>query len=149
MKPDALVREYLLGDAQTMQLATVANGKPWVASVYFVADNELNVYWLSWPERRHSREIAANVNVAATVAIKSDSPVIGVQLEGEAYEIIDSAIVADVMKRYITKYDAGKEFVTNFQKGINHHKLYKLVPSTIQLFDEVNFLHQSPLQMAL
>lgn len=148
MNPTDLVREYLQGDARTMQLATVMDGKPWISTVYFVADDELNLYWLSWPERRHSREIAENPQVAATVVIKTDKPVIGVQLDGVADIVTDSTRVVEVMDRYVAKYDAGKEFVAKFAEGTNHHVLYALTPQHIQLFDEVQFPSESPVSIS-
>lgn len=149
MNPVDLVREYLQGDAQTMQLATVVDGKPWISTVYFVADEELNLYWLSWPERRHSREIAENPQVAATVVIKTDKPVIGVQLDGVADIVTNSTRVVEVMDRYVEKYGAGREFAAKFAEGTNRHVLYALTPQHIQLFDEVQFPGKSPTAVAL
>lgn len=140
-------KEYLQSDAPVMQIATVHDGKPWIASVYFVADDELNVYWLSWPERRHSGEIAKNTYVAATVAIKTDRPVIGVQLEGVAEEVVDPEVVRDVIALYVAKYNEGKRFYDAFVAGTNRHHMYVLRPRAIQLFDEVYFPAESPLQV--
>lgn len=149
MKPVELVREYLQGNAQTMQLATVADGRPWISTVYFVADDELNLYWLSWPERRHSREIAENPQVAATVVIKTDKLVIGVQVEGVVGIVTDSTRVAEVMDRYVKKYDAGGDFAARLAEKTNHHVLYALTPEHIQLFDELQFPGESPKAIAL
>lgn len=139
------VQRYLHGDAQTMQIATAKDNKPWIATVYFIADDDLNLYWLSWPERRHSRELTENQYVAATIVIKADKPVIGVQLAGEANEISDPAIAESVMKMYVAKYGQGKDFYTAFLAGTNKHHLYCLQPQTVQLFDELNYPDESPL----
>lgn len=149
MKSKSLLREYLQGNTQTMQLATVSDGKPWIATVYFVADDDLNVYWLSWPERRHSREGALNASVAATIVVKPDQPVIGVQMSGEMYEVKDMITVTHVMENYVAKYTTGMDFTANFAKGTNRHVMYKLSPHTIQLFDEVVFPDKSPVQVKL
>lgn len=139
------VRMYLQGDTQVMQLATVQDGRPWVVTVYFVADDELNVYWLSWPERRHSQDIAANPVLAATVAIKHDQPVIGVQVAGQAEIVRDSETVHKVAALYVAKYGQGEKFVEHFEAGTNRHQLYRMTPQEIQLFDEVNYPSESPL----
>lgn len=149
MQPKEYVLAYLQSDAQTMQLATVANGKPWISTVYFVVDDELNLYWLSWPERRHSKEIAESQHAAAAVVIKTDKPVIGVQLEGVVSIVTDATRVAVVMDRYVAKYDAGKEFMAKFVEGANRHVLYALTPQRIQLFDEVRFADESPISIVL
>ncbi len=142
-----IVREYLQHSGTIMQLATAYDDKPWVATVYFVADDELNVYWLSWPERRHSREIAEQADVAATVVIKTDRPVIGVQLEGTATEVQDAGEVQQVMERYVAKYGEGQKFYDAFVAGTNKHHMYKLAPSAVWLFDEVEHAGESPLQV--
>ncbi len=37
-----------------MSLATCRDIKPWICEVHFSFDNDLNFYFLSKPERRHS-----------------------------------------------------------------------------------------------
>ena len=143
------VREYLQSGATTLQVATVRDGQPWVATVYFVADDELNVYWLSWPERRHSQDIEANSMVAATAVIKSDQPVIGVQLAGSVEIVTDLDSIHRVAPLYVVKYGQGEKFVEHYEAGINKHQLYRLIPSEIQLFDEVNYSSESPLVVEL
>ncbi len=60
-------------DTWLMQLATVQDGQPWIANVFFVVDAQLNFYWLSYPNRRHSRELAINPKAAIAIAIKQTS----------------------------------------------------------------------------
>lgn len=142
-----LVKKYLQSSAQTMQLATVHNGKPWIATVYFVADHDLNVYWLSWPSRRHSKHINEQANVAATVVIKTDQPVIGVQMEGAATIVEDDTTVQNIMKLYVAKYNTGRGYYKAFVAGTNKHQMYKLAPTAMSLFDEVNFPADSPVTL--
>lgn len=139
-----ITKQYLQGDAKTLQLATVRGGKPWIATVYFVVDDELNIYWLSWPERRHSREIAENSAVAGAVVIKADQPVIGVQLAGVVSEVTDDKTIESVMKLYVAKYDQGHKFREAVAAGTNKHHMYKLTPREILLFDEVTYPSDSP-----
>jgi uncharacterized protein YhbP (UPF0306 family) len=139
MEVKQLVKQYLSGESQVMQIATVAGDQPWICTVYYVADNELNVYWLSLPDRRHSQEIAKHSKVAAAIAIKPDKPVVGLQIEGDAEEITDAATIAAIMKQYVAKYSSGQSFYDNFISGKNQHRLYRLRPRLFVLFDEVNF----------
>lgn len=145
--PATHLKNYLQGDAQTMQLATVHASKPWIATVYFVTDDDMNVYWLSWPERRHSKELVEQSDVAATVVVKTDQPVIGVQFAGRANEVTDPAVVQRVMKLYVAKYNTGKGFCDAFAAGTNKHHMYMLVPTDMSLFDEVNFPGESPVSI--
>lgn len=126
-----------LSTAPLMQLATSVEDRPWVCSVYFVVDDQLNVYWLSLPTRRHSVEIGLNKNVAGAVVVKKSMPVIGVQIEGRASLVKDKKTVKEVMETYTAKYDEGTEFYKNFLAGKNKHELYQLRPDNIVVFDEV------------
>lgn len=133
-----LITDYLRAGTLA-QLATARDGRPWVCTVYYVVDEKLNIYWLSYPTRRHSEDIAANAAVALTVAIKPDMPVVGVQMEGEAQHVTSLAVVSKVIPLYIKKYGAGRQFIAKFKQGINKHALYRLTPTRIVLFDEQTF----------
>lgn len=141
MKVEKLIRDYL-HKGQVMQLTTSRNDQPWVCSVYFVADEDLNLYWLSWPERRHSQEIKDNPRSAIAIAIKTDRPVIGIQAEGEVARLDEFKTLQKVLPLYIEKYSEGQKFLENYEKGLNKHEVYKFVPEKFVLFDEVNFPDQ-------
>ncbi len=131
-----------------MQLATSLDNQPWIANVFFIVDSNLNFYWLSYPTRRHSRELATNNRAAIAVAIKNDKPVIGVQAEGEVAEVHNKTIIAKMMLPYIKKYGQGKDFLQFVKEGKNKHILYKFSPTTLQLFDEVHYKpEQNPIQL--
>lgn len=140
-KSAAELTDEFLGLGAVMQLATSHNDIPWISTVYFVADVDRNIYWLSLPGRRHSEEIASNPRVAIAIAIKQDLPVIGIQAEGTVTIVEDASVVETVLASYIKKYDgAGKEFHQRFVDGKNKHQLYKLTPASLVLFDEVHFV---------
>lgn len=127
-----------LDEGRTMQLATSVNNQPWICTVYYVTDEELNFYWLSFPSRRHSQDISENNKVAAAIQIKTDLPVIGIQFEGEASIVKDSNLIEKVMSLYIKKYDSGHKFHERFLSANNMHEMYMIKPKDIYLFDEVN-----------
>jgi ribonuclease HI len=141
--------EYIdefLALGQVMQLATSNDNNPWISTVYYVADADRNIYWLSLPERRHSKEIVNNPQVAVAIAIKQDIPVIGIQVAGSVEIVSDSTVVEVILASYVKKYDgAGKEFHQRFVDGKNKHQLYKLTPDLLALFDEVHF-KENPVQ---
>ncbi len=146
MNPKDIASKYL-ADSKTMQLATVAGNQPWISTVYFVADERMNLYWLSWPSRRHSLEISQNNKAAIAIAIKLDQPVIGLQAEGTVSIVEDSEEVAKVMKLYTAKYGSGQKFYKNFITNRNQHNMYKFIAKKFVLFDEVNFPDDSPLEI--
>lgn len=66
------VRE-LIGRTQYLVLATSDENGPWVAPVEPLADEDLNFYFFSTPEARHSRHIVDGGQVAA-VMFAPDQP---------------------------------------------------------------------------
>lgn len=143
MKVEDLVRKYL-AKAKMMQIASSSGSQPWICTVYYAEDENLNLFWLSLPSRRHSQEIEKNFKIAVAVPVKFDkNPIVGIQAEGGAEVVRNKAEVAKVMKKYTQKYNRGKDFYNNFVAGKNQHALYKFTPKTYVLFDEVNFPDQS------
>lgn len=132
-----------------MQVATVGGEQPWICTVYFVEDDELNLYWLSLPSRRHSLEIAKHNKTAVAVAVKRDKPVIGIQAEGEAEAVADKEVISSVMQRYVEKYNVGQQFYDNFVSGQNQHVMFRFKPRMYVLFDEVNFTDNGRQEVAL
>ena len=138
MDPLELIRSYL-PQGRMMQVATVADEQPWICTVYFVEDDDMNLSWLSLPTRRHSQEIARHNKIAVAIPIKFDKPVVGIQAEGDAAAVADKLLIATVMQRYVDRYGSGQQFYDNFVAGRNQHVLFKLTPRKFVLFDEVNF----------
>jgi uncharacterized protein YhbP (UPF0306 family) len=139
MEVKNLIKKYL-GQGRTMQIATVDGDQPWICTVYFVPDENQNLYWLSYPERRHSKEIMTNNKIAIAVPIKFDKrPIVGIQAEGTAEEIKDADIVKKIMPVYVEKYAQGKDFYNLFIEGKNKHQLYKFTSRKYALMDETSF----------
>jgi uncharacterized protein YhbP (UPF0306 family) len=82
-----------------MQLATTRENQPWICTLYYVCDDDQRIYWLSYPTRRHSQELAENSHAAVAIAIKLEQPVIGLQIEGKVSVVTDAKVVANVMRR--------------------------------------------------
>lgn len=74
-----------------MSLATYDNGGVWVSDVIYVYDDELNIYWMSDSDTRHSQAILKNPQVAGTVTISGKGEDnLGIQFEGAAEKIEES-----------------------------------------------------------
>lgn len=128
-----------------MVLATLSGDQPWAATVYFVADEQLNIYWVSTPERRHSQELASNFKAAGAIPLDANpsAPNVGVQVQGLAGLVAERLEVERAVKLYAQKFNSGDEYVENFLAGKDEHRLYKLAPSLLVLFDEKNFPGQA------
>lgn len=124
-----------IASAKTMQLATVRAGRPWIATVYFVL-HDMHFYWLSFPSRRHSEDIALDEHAAIAIVVKESKPVIGIQAEGRAVSVTDIAEMTAVISQYVKKYGQGAQYVERFLAGENEHQLYRFTPDKVMLFDE-------------
>lgn len=127
-----------LRSARVAQVATAQDNKPWVCSVYFVADKQANIYWLSYPSRRHSQEISKNEHAAITIVVEQNVPVVALQAEGTVRQVNDMSTLAKIIPMYVKKYGMGKNLLDRIKTGINKHALYKFTPETMVLFDEKN-----------
>lgn len=121
-----------------MQLATSCNDKPWVCTVYFVHDENFNIFWVSSPKRRHSQELSANPNVSATIVIYDDpsGERVGFQIEGTASLVSDAVEIQKAARLYVDKYKSGKEYFLQLTADNPEQFIYKLKPNNIALFDQ-------------
>ena len=123
-----------------MQVATAHDNQPWACTVYFAYDSDWNLYWISTPDRRHSKEIISNDKVAGTIVL-SHTPgdkVRGLQFQGIAEEITNPADIRKLYPYYGKRFDYMKA-LEEIISGKNPHRLYRIKPTQFVLFDEVNF----------
>lgn len=67
VRADAAWVKDLIGRTQYLVLATSGDDGPWVAPVEPIADEDLNFYFFSTSDARHSRHIEAGGQVAAVM----------------------------------------------------------------------------------
>ncbi len=135
-----LIEDYLK-EAKLMQLATASDNQPWTCSVWFAADEDLNIYWFSATGRRHSEEVSKNPKVAGAIVLPHTpaDPPRGLQFEGVAELLTDQADIDKAISVYQGRIFSKKqidEFVEDDEKP---HSFYKIKPSQFVLFDVVNF----------
>lgn len=135
-----LIRDYLK-EAKLMQLATSLDNQPWVCSVWFAADSDLNIYFFSSITRRHSEEVSKNPKVAGAIALPQtpeDSPR-GLQFQGMA-ELLTSQEDIDKARSVYEGRIFSKEKIEEFMSYKEEpHKFYRIKPTLFVLFDAVNF----------
>ena len=89
----------LLAENLYLVLGTAdAEGRPWVTPVFFAADGERRLSWVSSADSRHSRNISARPAVAITI-FDSRAPVGGAEaiyLEATAGPVSGDAVAAAV-----------------------------------------------------
>lgn len=140
MKLRKLIEDYLK-EAKLMQVATSKDNHPWVCSVYFAYDSSLNLYWISLPSTRHSKEIKNNNRVAGTIVLQHTpgDDVRGLQFEGTAKEIVNKKEIKLAMQYYAKRYKMPEKRVNAIVDNKDGHMCYVIKPILFVLFDEANF----------
>lgn len=140
MNLKSLITEYL-HEAKLMQIATAKENQPWACTVYFGFDNDLNLYWVSKPTRRHSEEITTNEKVAGAIVLPHTpgDKVRGVQFQGEAEKLTKTPTLDVGLDHYSKKVPLSEERIEKIKLGEDNHNCYKITPNLVVLFDEVNF----------
>ena len=97
----------------TVSLATVADGQPWAATVFYV-NVGTDLYFLSEPKTRHCTNILANGLVAGTINedYRDWQQIKGIQLEGRASEVRGKIELARALAAYLGKYPFVKQFLS-------------------------------------
>lgn len=141
-KVKKLIIDYL-AEARLMQIATVNGTKPWVATVWYANDKQLNLYFVSRRSRRHSMELVKNLNVAGTIVKPhvegSGEKVRGLQFEGTGKECSNKEFkLADEL--YRAKFPSAARVPPAMEGTANMiATFYTIKPARFVLFDEVNF----------
>ena len=140
MEIEKLIRKYLV-QCHMMSLATVNGDKPWVATVYYVMDDDLNLYWASPADTNHSQQISDNQNVAIAIPVvhKKSQPVVGIQIEGVANKVDGKDKIETIARQYAKQYGFGEKWVEKFSNDQTKHKLYKKKKKKFVLFDDISF----------
>ncbi|MBL4644369.1 MAG: pyridoxamine 5'-phosphate oxidase family protein [Candidatus Pacebacteria bacterium] len=133
---EELLNEYLK-DNRLMQLATVADGYPWLCNLYFVHDDDNNIYWTSAKIRRHSKELKADSRVAATI-LRDEDKKQALQITGDAFEV-PLKDVEYVDKLYASKFGDKSRAAEVLANDPDGRAFWVLKPKLIEFWDEVNF----------
>ena len=140
MEIEEVVRQHLQ-TGRMMQLATSVNNQPWCCTVFFVPDDEFNLYWISKSETRHSKELIINTKAAVAIPIKFavEGKRVGLQIEGEAKVVEEIEEIKRGARLFSDRYQTGEIWYTDFVAGKNEHKLYKFRSKIFGVFDQENF----------
>jgi len=146
MKKLSLTKKDILGfisDKKLMVLATYGN-HPWVASVYYSFDKNLNFYFISTPNTIHVKHIEKNNRVAAAIVDSHQKPPDfkrGLQMYGEVVEVsgVNKINYALRLWKDFLKVKSLDITYENMKKGLYKGRIYKLTPKKIKLFDQEKF----------
>jgi nitroimidazol reductase NimA-like FMN-containing flavoprotein (pyridoxamine 5'-phosphate oxidase superfamily) len=91
---DDLARDVIDSNSYMTLGPAGADGHPWVTPVWFASEDYTHFHWVSSPDARHSRNVAARPEVAITI-FDSTVPVGGAQavyMSGRAEQLTDTEL---------------------------------------------------------
>ena len=136
-KIESIIRDYIKNVVH-MSIATCLDNQPWISEVHYSYDDDLNLYFISRPSRRHSVEIAANSQIAGNIIKQhvAGEEVRGVYFEG-AIEILDGVAETDMaFQTYNERFGIDSSRLDE-QAEENGHRWYKITVNKFYLFDEL------------
>jgi nitroimidazol reductase NimA-like FMN-containing flavoprotein (pyridoxamine 5'-phosphate oxidase superfamily) len=124
----------LIDESTNMVLTTAdSEGVPWVSPVFYVADDDYDLYWTSDPEARHSANLRVNPRVA--IVIFDTGPVDAVYISARAVEIndINQAIRATEIMR--SKAQPPRWVIDDLAVVVDDGpwRIYRATPETIEV----------------
>lgn len=119
-----------------MSLATLDDGGLWVADVIYIYDENLNIYWMSSPNVRHSKAILKNKQVAGSITVsnRSKEKNLGIQFSGIAEKIEGARY--DLAVKHLEK--RGHPKPKESDDVLDGDSWYVLTPNKVDLIDEEN-----------
>ncbi len=132
-----LVLEFL-SHHNLMSIATYGDF-PWIATVYYTFDHNLNIYFLSSPTTLHVNHILQNPKVALSIADSHQgisSKKRGLQISGEAHQISQIAVIKHTLQLWKSALGVVDPSLTH---KVAIGKMFKITPKKIKLFDQKLF----------
>ena len=135
MNIEKTVRDYL-PQVIHLSLATCAADKPWVCEVHYTYDDELNLYFRSKPQRRHSIEIETNPHVAGNMVTQHflNQKVRGVYFEGTAECLTGVDANHPSYTTWCERFGGDESLLEEAKEETGHH-FYKITVNNFVVFD--------------
>lgn len=129
----------LLREETTLSLATCSeSGEASVAPLFYIADEELSLYWFSSESSLHCLNLNRTPRTAAAVYrnAKSWRDICGVQLRGAVSRVTEPERRATLVKAYCERFKLGRVF----RLALHTSVLYSLRPEFFRYIDNARGL---------
>lgn len=128
----SLKLQKILKEVPYVTIASVCpDGRPWNTPVWGAFDDDLNLYWASWPKNQHSLNIAQCPKLFAVMydsrAAEGDG--LGIYIEMEAAMLTQKQDIDAARKVYTTNF--GENLQHEPFTGACPRRLYKAVPQRL------------------
>ncbi|PIX81414.1 MAG: hypothetical protein COZ34_03410 [Candidatus Pacebacteria bacterium CG_4_10_14_3_um_filter_34_15] len=141
-----LTKKNVLDFLETKKLLVIATygDHPWIASVYYSFDKDLNLYFISAPSTIHGRQMEKNKKVAVAIVDSNQKPSDvkrGLQIYGTVEKVSGINKVRHALRLWkdflnIQRPDISFE---SMKKGLYKGRMYTITPKKIKLFDQEKF----------
>lgn len=124
----------LLRSQTTLVLATIGqDGLPRSTPLFFIPDDDLNLYWFSSRKSLHSRNCALSpeASVAISTGARTWKQIQGVQMQGCVSAVADRAVRKPITADYIERFALGNLF----SLAIRRSSLYCFTPRWARYID--------------
>lgn len=124
----------LLREQSTLSLATTgADGEACVAPLFYIADEELSLYWLSSASSLHSLNLIRTPRAAATVYRETSKwkEICGVQMRGTTSRVEDRVRRRALIEAYCERFKLGSILRVAIQRSV----LYAFEPQFLRYID--------------
>jgi nitroimidazol reductase NimA-like FMN-containing flavoprotein (pyridoxamine 5'-phosphate oxidase superfamily) len=134
------IAKHLIDDNIHMTVATAdADGTPWVSPVFFVSDDDYDLYWTSWKNARHSQNIRSNPKAGIVIyEAEASRPVQAVYIAATVVEITEPAEVAAAIEVMRGRPQPERWMINSFEdvSGDGPWRIYRAHPRTIEVRSE-------------
>jgi uncharacterized protein YhbP (UPF0306 family) len=139
------MNKELLQFIQSQQLLSIAsvdeNAKPWIANVYFSSDKNLNLFFVSSENTKHSKNIARNPEVSFSTSWYHPSNLTNrksIQGTGICEKIDDPKMILKFLKNHYKYFPLWKSVITleNIQNKIIESRPYIIKPKYIKFWND-------------
>ena len=125
-----------------MTLATTSGKQPWVSTVYYAVDEQMNLIVLTDPSSRHGKEMAKNPQVAFSIydSQQPNSATVKIGIQGTGVISPIKGLTANTKALLAWhKANPGKEKDITLEdviKTITDARMYQITPQFLKHFDK-------------
>lgn len=124
--------KLILNEQTLLNIASTNSSRPWLATVFFVSDDDLNLYFMSGRSSIHSTDYKENPVAAITIADPKSyfGKVYGLQAEGTMELCKNITTIIKMGAAYVKKFPQSKEEFINPEAYIQATGagFYKFIP---------------------
>jgi uncharacterized protein YhbP (UPF0306 family) len=134
-----IIFSFLSDLAPKLMTVATSGDHPWIATVYYGFDTDLNLYFISDETTVHAKHILENANVAVAIADTTQKPEDkkkGIQLYGKAFRIDDVHETEKARVCWVEHLGIPNE---SLPPSAVVGRMYKIKPSRVKYFNQELF----------